>query len=86
MKNETIYKLVIITLTFYVIFSGYVNYNYIKKNKSLKLENEKLINQIKKLDEENNVLENEIQLREDEITYWGMKYDSIKDYKRILKK
>jgi cell division protein FtsL len=37
---------------------------------SLKFENEKLKEQIK-------VLDNDMQLREDEITFWGMKYDSV---------
>ena len=33
--------------------------------------------EVKSLKEENRVLKNEVQLREDEISYWGMKYDSI---------
>jgi predicted nuclease with TOPRIM domain len=78
MKNETIYKLVIITLLFYVIFSGFINYNFIKKNKSLKAEKAELVEQVKNLDDQVNILENELQLREDEVSYWGMKYDSIK--------
>jgi len=32
--------------------------------------------EVKTLNEEKRVLMNEIQLREDEIGYWGMKYDS----------
>ena len=34
-------------------------------------------NENKVLKEENKNLKNEIQLREDEISYWGMKYDSL---------
>lgn len=33
--------------------------------------------EVKSLKEENRVLKNEVQLREGEISYWGMKYDSI---------
>lgn len=33
--------------------------------------------ELKSIKHENKILKNEIQLREDEISYWGMKYDSI---------
>lgn len=42
----------------------------ISDNNILKERNTELENQIK-------ILENNIQLREDEIAYWGMKYDSV---------
>jgi hypothetical protein len=78
MRNETIYKLVIITLALYVFLSGFFSYKFVKQIKSLKSENEKLSSQVDKLENENEVLDNELQLREDEVAYWGMKYDSIK--------
>jgi predicted nuclease with TOPRIM domain len=33
--------------------------------------------ELKSLKHENKQLKNEVQLREDEISYWGMKYDSL---------
>jgi hypothetical protein len=40
--------------------------------------------EIKTLNEENRVLMNEVQLREDEISYWGMKYDSVVNTNTII--
>ena len=37
----------------------------------------KMSHELKTVKQENKILKNEVQLREDEITYWGMKYDSI---------
>jgi len=40
--------------------------------------------EVKTLNEEKRVLMNEIQLREDEIGYWGMKYDSIVNTNTVI--
>jgi len=37
----------------------------------------KMNHELKNLKHENKQLKNEVQLREDEISYWGMKYDSL---------
>jgi len=37
----------------------------------------KMNHELKSIKQENKILKNEIQLREDEISYWGMKYDSL---------
>jgi hypothetical protein len=37
----------------------------------------KMNHELKSVKHENKQLKNEIQLREDEISYWGMKYDSL---------
>ena len=37
----------------------------------------KMNHELKSIKQENKILKNEIQLREDEILYWGMKYDSL---------
>jgi len=37
----------------------------------------KMSHELKSVKHENKQLKNEIQLREDEISYWGMKYDSL---------
>ena len=37
----------------------------------------KMSHELKSLKHENKQLKNEVQLREDEISYWGMKYDSL---------
>lgn len=37
----------------------------------------KMSHELKSVKQENKILKNEIQLREDEISYWGMKYDSL---------
>ena len=54
----------VLLLTRYIFLQKSKDYN------NLKLENNRL-------KEENRILRNEVQLREGEITYWGMKYDSI---------
>lgn len=38
-----------------------------------------LLNKIKELEDENEILRDEIQLREGEISYWGRKYDDLKN-------
>lgn len=57
-----------------ILFMFLKNYKKIEivtnDNNILKERNTDLENQIK-------ILENNIQLREDEIAYWGMKYDSV---------
>lgn len=40
-----------------------------------------LLNKIKELEEENDILRDEIQLREGEISYWGRKYEDLKNKK-----
>ena len=40
--------------------------------------------EIKTLNEEKRVLMNEVQLRENEISYWGMKYDSIVNTNTVI--
>ena len=42
----------------------------------------KMSHELKDVKHENKQLKNEIQLREDEISYWGMKYDSLTYEKR----
>ncbi len=37
----------------------------------------KMNHELKSVKHENKQLKNEVQLREDEISYWGMKYDSL---------
>ena len=70
MKNKitliTVVVLMIFDITFTILLFNKLNSDikiYENKNKVLK--------------EENKNLRNEIQLREDEISYWGMKYDSL---------
>jgi len=38
-----------------------------------------LVNKIKQLEEENNILLDELQFKESEISYWGRKYDELKN-------
>jgi len=38
-----------------------------------------LANKIKQLEEENNILLDELQFKESEISYWGRKYDELKN-------
>jgi hypothetical protein len=38
-----------------------------------------LINQVKLLEEENEILLDELQFKEGEISYWGRKYDELKN-------
>jgi hypothetical protein len=40
--------------------------------------------EVKTLNEEKRVLMNEVQLRENEISYWGMKYDSIVNTNTVI--
>ena len=55
--------------------------NLANKNRVLNEELKYQKNVIKDLYEENEILQEIVQDRESEITYWGMKYDSIKQLK-----
>lgn len=75
MRKLTITFMIILSLVQVIIFFIFLK-NYKKMEivindiQTLKGHNIELENQIK-------FLENDIQLREDEIAYWGMKYDSV---------
>ena len=85
MKNNLFSKIIIFTLTIYLVFSIVFSYNYFNYLKKLKEENDKLKQEIELRKEEKEFFENEIQMREDEITYWGMKYDSVQTIMNKLK-
>ena len=55
--------------------------NLSNKNRVLKEELNYQKNVIKDLYEENEILQEIIEDRENEVSYWGMKYDSIKELK-----
>jgi hypothetical protein len=80
MKTETIYKLLLVTLFFYLIFSISVGRIMHTNIDSLEAARDSLIIELDKSKQETQILEDELQFREDEITYWGMKYDSVKTY------
>ncbi len=80
MKTDTLYKLIIATLVTYLIVSIIFSYGFHRKISSLELKNDSLNVELINLRESNKILEDELQFREDEITYWGMKYDSVKTY------
>jgi hypothetical protein len=80
MKTETIYKLLTVTLSFYVIFSIFISYIMHNNIDSLESVRDSLTIELDKSKKETQILEDELQFREDEITYWGMKYDSVKTY------
>jgi hypothetical protein len=70
MKNKFTLIFIIVLIVFYTSFV-LILFNKLHSNiKTYENEN-------KVLKEENKNLRNEIQLREDEISYWGMKYDSL---------
>lgn len=68
--EKTNNKLFYMTLGVYIMLSIMVIV-------SSQLRISKFKEEVKSLKEENRVLKNEVQLREGEISYWGMKYDSI---------
>ncbi len=70
MKNKIILITVVVLMIFDITFTILL---FNKLNSDIKIYE----NKNKVLKEENKNLRNEIQLREDEISYWGMKYDSL---------
>lgn len=70
MKNKIILIIVVVLMIFDITFTILL---FNKLNSDIKIYE----NKNKVLKEENKNLRNEIQLREDEISYWGMKYDSL---------
>jgi len=84
MRKITITLMIILSLVQAIILFMFLK-NYKKMeiviidNNILKAHNSELEGQIKDL-------KNDIQLREDEIAYWGMKYDSVNSVLKQIKK
>jgi hypothetical protein len=84
MKKITITLMIILSLVQAIILFMFLK-NYKKMeiviidNNILKAHNSELEGQIKDL-------KNDIQLREDEIAYWGMKYDSVNSVLKQINK
>jgi hypothetical protein len=70
MKNKFTLVFIVVLIVFYISF---ILLLFDKFHSDVKIyENEN-----KELKEENKNLKNELQLSEDEVSYWGMKYDSL---------
>lgn len=77
MKRTHIINIFLVSSLLIILIVGFkLHYlTYENENNKIELEKEKTIN--KYLEEENKILLEMVEDRENEVSYWGLKYDSI---------
>jgi cell division protein FtsB len=78
MKKPFITDILLVLSLIFLLIGMFRISNLTNENRKIKQELKKQKTTIKDLEEENEILLEIVEDRENEVSYWGMKYDSIK--------